>query len=167
MFRICKTMASSTSVHEFSVKAIDGSMHSLEEYKGKALLLVNVASNCGFTKQYTGLQAIHEKYKDKLEVLGFPCNQFGGQEPGTNEEIQDFCTKSFNVTFPLFDKVDVNGANADPLFTYLKTEQTGFITNDIKWNFTKFLVDKNGIPVKRYGSNVDPKDIHKDIDELK
>eukprot|EP00835_Amoeboradix_gromovi_P003130 NODE_196_length_15381_cov_0.267243.p7 type:complete len:171 gc:universal NODE_196_length_15381_cov_0.267243:2399-2911(+) len=161
-----KRMSSIKSVHDFTVKGIEGKPQSLSSYKGKALLIVNVASNCGYTKQYTGLQEIQEKYKGKLEVLGFPCNQFGGQEPGTNEEIQEFCTKKFSVTFPLYDKIDVNGPNTDPLYKYLKSEKSGLITDDIKWNFSKFLIDKNGKPVKRYGSGTEPKDIQKDIDGL-
>ena len=136
-----------STVYDFEAKLIDGKVKKLSEYKGKALLLVNVASECGYTKQYTGLQQLSDKYKGKLEVLGFPCNQFGGQEPGSNQEIQEFCTSKFNVKFQLFDKVDVNGKNQHPLFAYLKSEKSGFITDDIKWNFTKFLIDFNGKPV--------------------
>ena len=129
--RFTKQMSTAKSVHEFQVKKIDGKPQSLSEYKGKALLLVNVASNCGYTKQYTGLQDLHNKYKGKLEVLGFPCNQFGGQEPGTNEEIVEFCTSKFHVDFPLYDKIEVNGKNQDPLYAYLKSEQAGFLTDDV------------------------------------
>lgn len=155
------------SVYDFRVKTIDGKEQSLDAYKGKVLLIVNTASECGYTPQYTGLQELYSKYsKQGFEVLGFPCNQFGGQEPGTNEEIKSFCTSYYSVTFPMFAKIEVNGENADPLYKYLKSEQTGLITDDIKWNFTKFLIDKNGRPVDRYGSATTPETISKDIEKL-
>jgi glutathione peroxidase len=139
------------SVYEFTVKDIDGNDVKLSEYKGKTLIFVNVASKCGFTPQYEGLQALYEKYKDKgLVILGFPCNQFGSQEPGTNEEIKEFCSVNYGVTFPMFDKIDVNGKEAHPLYDYLRSQAKGTLgTEAIKWNFTKFLVDKNGKVIDR------------------
>ena len=161
-----KTMSNGKTVHDFEVETIDGKKKNLSEYKGKVLLIVNTASECGFTPQYEGLQDIYEKYNEKgFEVLGFPCNQFGGQEPGTNDEIQQFCTTKFSVKFPMFAKIDVNGDNAHPLYKYLKSEQSGLITDDIKWNFTKFLIDKNGNPVDRYAPQTKPKSISEDIEK--
>jgi len=145
-----------SDLYTLSVKDINLDSVDLSTYKGKTLLIVNVASKCGFTPQYKDLQRLSDKYKDQgLEVLGFPCNQFGGQEPGTNEEVQAFCDLTFNVSFKLFDKIDVNGSNASPLFKYLKHESPGILgTEAIKWNFTKFLVDQNGVVIKRFA----PKD---------
>ncbi|MDA9364858.1 glutathione peroxidase [Gammaproteobacteria bacterium] len=145
-----------SDLYTLSVKDINLDSVDLSTYKGKTLLIVNVASKCGFTPQYKDLQRLSDKYKDQgLEVLGFPCNQFGGQEPGTNEEVQSFCDLTFNVSFKLFDKIDVNGSNASPLFKYLKHESPGILgTEAIKWNFTKFLVDQNGVVIKRFA----PKD---------
>jgi glutathione peroxidase len=138
------------SVYSFKVEDSKGTLVDLSNYKGKTLLIVNVASKCGFTKQYTPLEALYEKYKDKgLVILGFPCNQFLNQEPGTNAEIQSFCQLKFGVTFPVFGKINVNGKDASPLYKYLK-EQTG--GGAIKWNFNKFLLDKNGNIIKRYVS---------------
>ncbi len=155
------------NIYQFTAKTIDGEEKSLAEYKGKVLLIVNVASKCGFTKQYTGLQELYEKYKDKgFEILAFPCNQFGGQEPGTNEEIKEFCTSNFNVTFQLFDKIDVNGDNAHPLYKYLTSQISGFITDAIKWNFTKFLVDKKGNVIQRFAPQTEPKSIAEQIEKL-
>jgi len=141
-----------SDLYTLSVKDINLDSVDLSTYKGKTLLIVNVASKCGFTPQYKDLQRLSDKYKDQgLEVLGFPCNQFGGQEPGTNEEVQSFCDLTFNVSFKLFDKIDVNGSNASPLFKYLKHESPGILgTEAIKWNFTKFLVDQNGVVIKRF-----------------
>ena len=153
------------SVYDFQVKTIDGKQISLSDYKGKGLLIVNVASQCGFTPQYAGLEKIYEKYKDKgFAVLGFPCNQFGSQEPGTEAEIKTFCETSFGVKFPLFAKIDVNGSNTHPLYEYLKKSLPGVLGSEaIKWNFTKFLVDHEGNPVKRYGSADKPEDLEADI----
>ena len=138
------------------VKDIDGKEVSLGDYKGKTLLIVNVASKCGYTKQYAGLEALYRKYKDQgLVVLGFPCNQFGGQEPGTNEEIKQFCSSKYDVTFPLFDKIEVNGPNRHPLYTFLAGKDAAF-PGDIKWNFNKFLIGKDGKVVQRFDSKAAP-----------
>ena len=150
-------------LYEFSVKDIDGSEVDLGSYKGKVILIVNVASACGFTPQYEGLQDLFERYKDKgLEILAFPCNQFGSQEPGSNEQIKTFCEDKYSVSFKLFDKVDVIGEHASPLFNYLN-ELAG---RDIKWNFTKFLFDQNGNFIKGFGSMKTPKMIEENIIEL-
>ena len=150
-------------LYEFSVKDIDGSEVDLGSYKGKVILIVNVASACGFTPQYEGLQDLFERYKDKgLEILAFPCNQFGSQEPGSNEQIKTFCEDKYSITFKLFDKVDVIGDHASPLFNYLN-EVAG---RDIKWNFTKFLFDQNGNFIKGFGSMKTPKMIEENIIEL-
>lgn len=155
------------SVHDFSAEALGGGEVKLSEYSGKVLLIVNTASECGFTPQYEGLQKLYQEYEDKgLVVLGFPCNQFGGQEPGSSEEIASFCKANYGVTFPMFEKVDVNGEDEHPLFTYLKSEQAGLLTDNIKWNFTKFLVDQNGKPVERYAPQTKPADIKEDIEKL-
>lgn len=156
------------SIHEFSAQTLSGKEASLADYKGKVVLIVNVASKCGFTPQYTGLEALYEKYKDKgLVILGFPCNQFGAQEPGTATDIEQFCQLNYGVKFPMFGKIDVNGANAHPLYQFLRSAKPGLLgTEAIKWNFTKFLVDKNGEPVKRYAPNTEPKDIAADIEKL-
>jgi glutathione peroxidase len=144
--------AAASSVHDFTLNSIDGQAAPLSAYKGKVLLLVNVASKCGYTPQYTGLQALYEKYKDRgLVVVGIPANNFGAQEPGTNEEIKTFCTRNYNVTFPMTSKVSVKGADMTPLYGYLT--QTG---GDVKWNFTKFLVDKDGKVIQRFESKVTP-----------
>lgn len=157
----------STSVYDFSVKDIEGKDVSLSEYKGKALLIVNVASQCGFTPQYKGLEEIHKQFEGKLEVLGFPCNQFGEQEPGNAEEIKSFCSLNYDVHFPLFAKLEVNGPNASPLYEFLKSEKKGFLgTKSIKWNFTKFLVDSEGRVIKRYSPRDKPEDIQKDLEAL-
>ena len=155
-------------IYDFNVKNIDGEEISMSKYKDKVLLIVNVASKCGFTEQYEGLEELYEKYKDKdFMVLGFPSNQFSNQEPGTNEEIKQFCSLTYQVKFDMFSKVDVNGKNEIPLYTYLKKEASGiFGTNNIKWNFTKFLIDKNGKVINRYGSITKPKDIEDDIKKL-
>jgi glutathione peroxidase len=156
------------SVYDFQAKAIDGKEVPLTEYKGKALLIVNVASHCGFTPQYEGLEKLYEKYKEKgFFVLGFPCNQFGAQEPGNEAEIKSFCDLNFGVKFPLFSKIDVNGENTHPLYGYLKKELPGVLGSEgIKWNFTKFLVDRQGKPVKRYASTEKPEDIAKDVEGI-
>lgn len=153
------------SVHSHSVKAINGEMVSLSQYKGKVLVVVNVASKCGFTPQYKGLQALFEKYNSKgLVVLGFPCNQFGFQEPGNEEDIKNFCSLNYNVTFPMFAKVDVNGPEADPFYSFLKKSEPGILgSENIKWNFTKFLVDKEGNVLRRYAPTVSPEKLEADI----
>jgi glutathione peroxidase len=152
-FLIPAILMAASSVHEFSLTTIDGQPAPLSTYKGKVLMLVNVASKCGYTPQYTGLQALYDKYKDRgLVIVGVPANNFGGQEPGTNEEIKTFCTRNYNVTFPMMSKVSVKGEDKVPLYGYL-TENTG---GDVKWNFTKFLVDKNGKIVNRFESKVTP-----------
>jgi glutathione peroxidase len=146
------SMFAASSVHEFSMKSIDGKPVALSSYKGKVLLLVNVASKCGYTPQYAGLQALHDRYKDKgLVVIGVPANNFGGQEPGTDDEIKTFCTRNYNVTFPMMSKVSVKGGDMNPLYGYL--QQTA---GEVKWNFTKFLVDKDGKIVKKFDSSVKP-----------
>lgn len=154
---LCLTaIAKAESVHDIKVRDIDGKEISMNAFKGKVMLVVNVASKCGYTKQYDALQATHQKYQDKgFAVMGFPCNQFGGQEPGSNEEIKQFCTSKFNVTFPLFDKIEVNGANRHPLYTVLAGKDSPF-PGDIKWNFTKFLVGKDGKVLKRFDSRTTP-----------
>jgi glutathione peroxidase len=144
------------SIYGISLKDIDGKSTSLKAYEGKVLLIVNVASKCGYTPQYAGLEALQEKYKDKgFTVLGFPCNQFGGQEPGTNEEIKQFCSSKYQVTFPLFDKIEVNGPNRHPLYVLLVGEGSPF-PGDIKWNFNKFLIGRDGKILKRFDSKVTP-----------
>ena len=151
-----------SELYNISVKDIDMNSVDLSAYKGKTLLIVNVASKCGFTPQYKDLQNLYEKYQDQgLEVLGFPCNQFGAQEPGTNEEVKSFCDLKYNVSFRMFDKIDVNGSNASPLFKYLKHESPGIMgTEAVKWNFTKFLVNSDGKVVKRFA----PKDGESEIE---
>jgi glutathione peroxidase len=156
-----------TSAHDFSATSIDGIERQLVDYKGKVILVVNTASQCGFTPQYKGLEEVYRTYADRgLVVLGFPCDQFGHQEPGNDEEIADFCERNFGVTFPLFAKVDVNGKDAHPLFTWLRSEQSGLVGDKIRWNFTKFLVDTEGKVVKRYGSTTTPDQITDDIEAL-
>lgn len=180
------------SIYDFSVKDIDGKEVSMSQYKGKVLLIVNVASKCGLTPQYEGLEALYQKYKDQgLEILAFPCNQFLGQEPGTNDEIQSFCSLTYNVTFPIFDKIDVNGENESPLYTYLKAQApfagypeggeefgdmlthihqktgTRFDQGDaIKWNFGKFLVSRDGKTIIRFEPMVSPDMMEQDIEKM-
>ena len=156
------------SIYDFSVKTIDGSEKPLEDYRGKALLIVNVASKCGFTPQYEGLERLYEKYAPKgFEVLAFPCNQFGAQEPGSEEEIKSFCSLNFGVKFPLFAKVDVNGSAAHPLWEFLKKQEKGILgTEGIKWNFTKFLVDKTGNVLERFAPTTKPEDLDARIASL-
>ena len=151
-----------SELYNISVKDIDMNSVDLSSYEGKTLLIVNVASKCGFTPQYKDLQNLYEKYQDQgLEILGFPCNQFGAQEPGTNEEVKSFCDLNYNVSFKMFDKIDVNGSNASPLFKFLKHESPGIMgTEAVKWNFTKFLVNKDGQVVKRFA----PKDGESEIE---
>ena len=156
------------NVYDFDVTALDGKPRPMADYRGKVLLIVNVASACGYTPQYTGLEALYRKYHDRgFEVLGFPCNQFGGQEPGSADEIATFCNTKYDVTFPLFAKIDVNGRHAHPLYEHLKGEAPGALgTKAIKWNFTKFLVNANGEVVERYGSSTTPEQIDADVAKL-
>ena len=156
------------SVYDFTAARLDGKAQSLADYRGQVLLVVNTASQCGFTPQYAGLQSLYEKLHDKgLTVLGFPCNQFGAQEPGGAEEIGAFCEKNYGVTFPIFAKIDVNGPQAHPLFQYLKDAKPGVLGSEaIKWNFTKFLVDRTGEPVARYAPQTKPEDLEKPIKKL-
>ena len=156
------------TVTDFTVKAADGSPAPLGDYAGKVLLVVNTASKCGFTPQYEGLEALHRQYGDRgFEVLGFPCNQFGAQEPGNAEEIASFCSLTYDVTFPVFAKIDVNGVDADPLFKALKKEAPGLLgSQTIKWNFTKFLVDRTGKVVNRYAPTTKPEALKTDIEAL-
>jgi len=176
-----------TTTHDFAVTAADGTTVSLDDYAGRVLLIVNVASKCGLTPQYEGLEALHRTERERgLQILGFPCNQFGGQEPGTDAEIQDFCTATFDVSFPVFGKIDVNGETADPLFAYLRAEAPGDCgpesgplfdhgqrtrpeaigTDEIKWNFTKFLVDRDGTVIRRYEPTVTPAQIQADLEPI-
>jgi glutathione peroxidase len=156
------------TITDFTVKAANGTPASLAAYAGKVLLIVNTASKCGFTPQYEGLEALHRDYADRgFEVLAFPCNQFGAQEPGDAAEIANFCTLTYDVTFPVFAKVDVNGGDADPLFDRLKSDAPGVLgSKAIKWNFTKFLIDRNGKVVDRYAPTTKPADIRTDIENL-
>lgn len=154
-----------SSIYQFSAINNAGETVELSNYKNKVLLVVNTASDCGFTPQYKGLQALYQAYNSQgLEILAFPCNQFKQQEKGSNEEIKQFCDLNFNIQFPLFSKIDVNGANAHPLFTFLKSKAPGLLgTKNIKWNFTKFLINKDGEVVKRFSPTTTPKDIESDI----
>ncbi|EED36756.1 glutathione peroxidase [Luminiphilus syltensis NOR5-1B] len=155
-------------IYDFSATTADGSDVNLADYRGKVLLIVNTASKCGFTPQYEGLEALRSDFSDRgFEILAFPCNQFGNQEPGTEEEIVEFCSLNFSTTFPLFAKIDVNGSDAHPLYEHLKEQAPGVLgTKSIKWNFTKFLVNSNGEVVKRYASKDKPASIAKDIEAL-
>jgi glutathione peroxidase len=155
-------------VYDFEAETIDGKQQSLDAYRGKMLLIVNVASKCGFTPQYKGLEALYEKLNGKgLVVLGFPCNQFGHQEPGDEAEIRDFCSLNYQVSFPLFAKIAVNGKDAHPLYRYLKSEAKGVLGSEaVKWNFTKFLVDQKGRVVRRYAPTDKPETIERDIAPL-
>jgi glutathione peroxidase len=156
------------SVYDFTVDDIKGKAVSLDRYNGKVLLIVNTASKCGFTPQYKGLEELYEKYKARgLEILGFPCNQFGAQEPGTEAEIATFCEVNYGVTFPMFRKVDVNGDDAAPLYRHLKKAKPGLLGSEaIKWNFTKFLVDRSGKVVERYAPNTEPAGLAADVEKL-
>lgn len=158
----------SASVYDFSATSLDGASVDLSQYEGKVLLIVNVASKCGFTPQYDGLQKLYEEYMNRgLVVLGFPCNQFGRQEPGNADEIKEFCSLTFNVDFPMFEKIDVNGNDAPPLYRFLKSEKPGILGSEaVKWNFTKFLVDRDGQVVKRFAPNDKPEDLKADIEAL-
>ncbi len=156
------------TLYDIEATTIDGAPKKIGDYAGKAMLIVNVASRCGFTPQYAGLEALYRKFADRgLVVLGFPCNQFGAQEPGSEKEIASFCSINYDVTFPMFAKIDVNGENAHPLYRLLKREAPGILGSEaIKWNFTKFLVDREGHVAKRYASTDTPEQIAKDIEAL-
>ena len=152
-------------VYDFQANTIDGQAQGLDRYKGKTLLIVNVASKCGFTPQYKGLETLYRQFKDQgLEILGFPCDQFGHQEPGDEAEIKDFCALTYDVSFPMFAKIKVNGEDAHPLYQFLKQEQKGILGSEmVKWNFTKFLVDKTGKVIRRYAPKDTPESIGKDL----
>jgi len=156
------------SVYDFTANRLDGQEESLAAYRGKVLLIVNTASACGFTPQYAGLEALYEKLgPEGFAILGFPCNQFGAQEPGSEAEIGAFCQKNYGVTFPMFAKIEVNGANAHPLYKYLKDAKPGLLgTEAIKWNFTKFLIGKDGEPAARYAPNTKPEDLEAPVKKL-
>jgi len=158
---------STNNFYKFKARSLQGNEISMKDYAGKVVLIVNTASKCGFTPQYEGLEKLYKEFKDKgFVILGFPCNQFANQEPGTAEEISKFCKLNYDISFPMFMKIDVNGDKADPLYKYLKAELPGTLGNEIKWNFTKFILDRNGKPVKRYGSGVKPDEITIDIEKL-
>ena len=156
------------SIYDFDVNTISGKSVPLANYQGKVLLIVNTASKCGFTPQFSGLEKLYEELHEQgLEILGFPCNQFLKQDPGSDTEISEFCSLNYGVTFPMFSKIEVNGEHTHPLYRYLKTEAKGLLGSEkIKWNFTKFLVDRDGKVIKRYAPNTEPKDIEKDIKDL-
>ncbi len=154
-----------TNVHDFQATTIDGEEKSLADYRGRVMLITNVASKCGFTPQYAGLEKLYETYEDRgLVVLGFPCDQFGHQEPGDEAEIANFCSLTYDVKFPMFSKIDVNGSGAHPLYQWLKSQKAGLLGGRIKWNFTKFLVDGDGNVLKRYAPTTKPADIAADIE---
>ena len=157
-----------TTIYDFSAQTLDGKPAPLADYRDKALLIVNTASKCGFTPQYTGLEALWRKYKDRgLVILGFPCNQFGAQEPGNADEISNFCSLTYDVTFPMMSKIDVNGAGTHPLYVWLKHEKKGLLGSEgVKWNFTKFLIDKSGEVAARYAPNDTPQSLEKAIEAL-
>lgn len=155
------------TIYDYKAKSLQGKEVALDEFKGKVVVVVNTASKCGFTPQYAGLEQLYSKYKDQgLVVLGFPCNQFGNQEPGGAKEIQEGCLINYGVSFRIFEKIDVNGENEHPLYTFLKEKQPGILGSKIKWNFTKFLIDKNGNPVKRFAPITKPEKMEKDILKL-
>ncbi|WHZ03599.1 glutathione peroxidase [Neobacillus sp. YX16] len=156
-----------TTVYDFTVKMTNGQEKSLKEYEGKPLLIVNTASKCGLTPQFKGLQELYEKYKGQgLEILGFPCDQFNNQEFDNIDETTQFCQLNYGVTFPIFAKIDVNGENTDPLFSFLKEQKKGMLSKNIKWNFTKFLVDQNGQVVERYAPTTEPFKMESDLEKL-
>ena len=156
-----------TSAYDFTATTIDGAEQALSAYEGKVLLVVNVASECGFTPQYAGLEKLHREFAaDGFVVLGFPCDQFGHQEPGDEAEIKEFCSLTYDVTFPMFAKIDVNGDDTHPLYQWLKSEQRGVLGGRIKWNFTKFLVDRSGQPARRFAPNTPPEDLADEIERL-
>ena len=155
------------TVYDYTVKKTNGNEHSLQDYEGKLLIIVNTASKCGLTNQFQELQELYDKYKDQgLEILGFPCGQFNNQEFDNIEETTEFCQLNYGVSFPVFAKIDVNGDNTDPLFAYLKEQKKGLLSKNIKWNFTKFLVDRNGQVVERYAPTTEPERIEDDLKKL-
>ncbi len=155
-----------STIYDFTVECMDGSMQPLAEFEGQVLLVVNTASKCGFTPQFEGLEALNEQYKDQgLTVIGFPCNQFGSQDPGSNDEIGAFCQKNYGVSFPMMAKVDVNGAEAHPIFKWLKDQKGGLLTDGIKWNFTKFLIGSDGKVIDRYAPTTKPDALKGDIEK--
>lgn len=158
----------SAPIYQFKAARLNGQEQALAEYEGKVMVIVNTASKCGFTPQYEGLEKVYQQYKDKgLVVLGFPCNQFGAQEPGGKEDIQEFCQLNYGVSFPMFDKIDVNGNDTHPLYEYLKKQATGVLGSEsIKWNFTKFLVDRDGKVIDRFAPTTKPEDMVRDIEAL-
>jgi len=156
-----------TNFHDFKATTLQGKEVNMNKYQGKVVLVVNTASKCGLTPQYEGLEQLNKEYKDKgLVILGFPCNQFAGQEPDTEKEISEGCLINYGVSFPMFSKIDVNGKDAHPIYKYLKKELGGLFGSSIKWNFTKFLVDKNGVPAKRFSPTTKPEKLRKDIEKL-
>jgi glutathione peroxidase len=157
-----------SNVYDFTATTLDGKPVSLRDYAGKVLLIVNTASKCGFTPQYEGLEALYQKYRDRgLEVLGFPCNQFGAQEPGTAAEIGSFCHQNYGVSFPMFEKIEVNGEGAHPLYRWLKSSARGLLGSEaVKWNFTKFLVDRQGQVVDRFAPTTKPEDLESKVEAL-
>ena len=161
-------MKTTSNFYDFRTRTLNGKEIALDEFKGKTVVVVNTASKCGLTPQYEGLEKIYQKYKDKdLVVLGFPCNQFGSQEKGTSDEISEFCQVNYGVSFQMFEKIEVNGKNAHPLYKYLKSELGGgLFGSKIKWNFTKFVIDKNGIPVKRFAPTTKPEKMEKFLEEI-
>lgn len=156
-----------STIYDFSAKDLSGNNVDFSDFKDKVLLIVNTASKCGFTPQFEGLEKLHQQYKDQgLMVIGFPCNQFGSQDPGSNDEIGAFCQKNYGVDFLMMEKIDVNGNNEHPLYTWLKKQEGGFLTDGIKWNFTKFLVNRQGEVVERYAPTTKPESIESDIVKL-
>lgn len=155
-----------STIYDFTAESMDGTSQAFADYKDKVLLIVNTASKCGFTPQFEGLETLYQRYKDQgLVVVGFPCNQFGSQDPGSNEEIGAFCQKNYGVSFPMMAKVDVNGADAHPIFTWLKDQKGGLLTDGIKWNFTKFLINCHGRVIERYAPTTKPEAIKSDIEQ--
>lgn len=155
-----------STIYDFTAERMDGSSQAFSEYKDKVLLIVNTASKCGFTPQFEGLESLYQQYKDQgLVVIGFPCNQFGSQDPGSNDEIGAFCQKNYGVSFPMMAKIDVNGADAHPIYDWLKDQKGGVLTDGIKWNFTKFLIDSKGQVIERYAPTTKPDAIKKDIEQ--
>ena len=153
--------------YDFSAKMMNGQEVKMDQYRGKVVLVVNTASKCGLTPQFTELEELYKEYKEQgLEILGFPCNQFAGQDPGSNSEIHEFCQLNYGVSFTMFEKIDVNGEKAHPLYQFLKKEKSGLLNGEIKWNFTKFLIDKTGKVMARYAPQVDPNTLGKDIEKL-
>ncbi|MFV0471554.1 MAG: glutathione peroxidase [Paludibacteraceae bacterium] len=167
LFSCCaakKQTSTSENFYHFKASNLAGKEVDMKTYQGKVVLVVNTASKCGFTPQFAGLETLYKKYKEQgLVVLGFPCNQFGKQDPGTDTEIGEFCTANYGVTFPMFAKIEVNGSNAHPLYKYLKNALGGTFGDSVKWNFTKFLIDRNGKPIKRFAPNVKPADMEDEI----